>query len=389
MMGQEQTPSVTIERWDNSNSHKEERYCEIARHMLGHLGKSITIVAQSKTPVMMFPPRKNGGITVYLWASPNTEKFLLEGSASQLWGLSTYRNTNCYSPSGEGRVVRDDKTSVVGEVIGDNFYLFYAPQTFENQFAGEEVFRRFLWEALHPEATEDERAEYPKIAELSRLSLLRFVYIRRCVERMQMDIANSDRAVRGGDLEIADLQIKLVQKIREVNVIRSKLDGLIASASTEKVRLGGEFDKLCRLPKVQKVDIVDGRLKIFTDILYCVDPRSGLRHEIGAFRIEISLGNVCSIRWYNLTRIVSGHSPAMHAPHIFTEGQACLGNAAEIFANLIGNYDFCMAVSMAIKFVETVNVDDPAGRCIDRWPVAPDNTKEKKEDARDVPTASV
>jgi hypothetical protein len=147
---------------------------------------------------------------------------------------------------------------------------------------------------------------------------------------------------------------------------------MLAAKGGELAKYGQEYDKLLVIPKVRDVQVAPGVVKVFTDTLYCVDPRSGKRHEIGAFRIEIYRdGQNGGVRWFNLTRRIDAYRDDMYAPHVFSDGKACLGNTQDIFPELIGNYEFAAAAMVAIQFVESVNVDDSAGKYVNRWPEAP------------------
>ena len=68
----------------------------------------------------------------------------------------------------------------------------------------------------------------------------------------------------------------------------------------------------------------------------------------------------------------------MHAPHVFKEGKACLGNAEQVLPDLIAKYQFSIIAMYAIQFIESVNVEDSAGSRITQWPVV-----EKPKDERD------
>jgi hypothetical protein len=46
-----------------------------------------------------------------------------------------------------------------------------------------------------------------------------------------------------------------------------------------------------------------------------------------------------------------------------------MGSAGEGFAKLIGSYRFFDAIMLTLNFLQTVNMDDVAGRKIVDWPV--------------------
>jgi hypothetical protein len=206
------------------------------------------------------------------------------------------------------------------------------------------------------------------IAEAERVRS-REAYAKECSKRFEKTVEGTRKAIVDGHAAVAKLQAELVRKIRETRGVERKLEQLESSRGGQMDEYGLEFDKLLQVPKVRRVEAKEGKVNVFTDILFCTDPRSGLRHEIGAFRIELDTTRGCP-RWFNLTRQVDGYNSGQMAPHIWSTGEACLGNTAEVFPELIGAYEFSAAAMVAIQFVESCNTDDPAGKQINKWPVA-------------------
>lgn len=197
----------------------------------------------------------------------------------------------------------------------------------------------------------------------------REAYVKECSKRFEKTLDGTKKAITDGHAAVAKLQAELVKKIRETKGSERKLEQLEASKGGQLSEYGLEFDKLLQVPKVIRVEAKEGKVNVFTDVLFCTDPRSGIRHEIGAFRIELDTTRGAP-RWFNLTRQVAGYKESQMAPHIWASGEACLGNTAEIFPTLIGAFEFSAAAMVAIQFVESVNTDDPAGKHINKWPVA-------------------
>ena len=161
----------------------------------------------------------------------------------------------------------------------------------------------------------------------------------------------------------------MIEMIRQMEDSELLLNNYNAALEEKKETYRIEFDKLLEVDKVIGLDVSSRGIEVFTDTLYCKDPRSKKIHEIGKFRISIPIGSG-SISWNNLSRRVYGYSEAMHAPHIFKNGKACLGNAEQVLPSLIANYQFSIIAMYAIQFVESVNVSDCAGSRITAWPVA-------------------
>lgn len=172
-------------------------------------------------------------------------------------------------------------------------------------------------------------------------------------------------------LRVNLLQEQLTQAVRELTrVEQAEIDQHITEQERQK-NFGIEYDRLLAIDQVESVTVGDDVITVFTKVLCCTDPRTDVTHEIGKFRIEIyPSGRNDGVRWFNLTRQVTGWQYSQQAPHIWNDGRACLGNMAEIIPELVGRRDFVPLATMAIAFVESVNTADRAGSSISNWPVA-------------------
>ena len=197
-------------------------------------------------------------------------------------------------------------------------------------------------------------------------------YMQECIGRLEPTIENLKSKVAKNKKAIENLQKELVKTIREWEYEESELINLESGEKSALKRFGDEYDKLISIPKVKYVEVKPGLIAVYTDILYCQDPRNNVWHEIGEFRIEIYTdGSSDGVRWFNLTRRVDAYKSSQMAPHIWSDGTACLGNVKEVFPNLIANYEFSVVAQLAIEFVESVNVEDSAGKHIRDWPEVP------------------
>lgn len=192
------------------------------------------------------------------------------------------------------------------------------------------------------------------------------------------DIKTLKKSIEERSIGVKRLQQEIVSECRKKETEEKSLQGLLASQDNQIGRIEKEFGRLIATPKVEKIEVLEQKISAYTKMLYCVDPRTEISHEIGKFRIEININanrnNSDLVRWFNLTRqtnITSASDPCiMQAPHVQKDGHACLGTAAEIFPELIGKYEFAAAIAIAIQFVESVNTDDSWGANISRWPIA-------------------
>lgn len=135
-----------------------------------------------------------------------------------------------------------------------------------------------------------------------------------------------------------------------------------------RVMLGEEYDRLMRLAQVERVVVTHDCIQVFTTPLYAIDPRTNVVHEIGRFRIEIYDHRGRSrlpLKFYNLDRVVCGRQ----APHVNGMGEAQSSSLDDIMSQLLAQREYSLAATMAIAFVESVEMNSSWGPDIDRWPV--------------------
>lgn len=365
-------PTVTVEDWDG---RQQDEFCAFAHKIL---------VPVVKRNIVFHVPHKRTAIPLedeifHIWIWSSTSGSANKTPPEKIWGISTDCRDPGFFPSGTGILITDGETGwVVAELIRNNLFIHHdlCERGTDRELA---IFRRLCEEvAVELSASPREKAERQKRLAEERRQASRNAYIKECSHRFEKTIEGTRQAITTGRNEVARLQQALVKKIREVQGAERKLEQLNSCKGGELEKYGREFDKLMVVSKVRDVQVTDGVVKVFTDTLYCTDPRSKVVHEIGAFRIEIYRD--CQnggVKWFNLTRKIDGYKRDMQAPHVFQEGNACYGNTAEIWPELIGNYEFAAAAMVAIQFIESVNTDDSAGKHIDKWPVVQTGKEEK------------
>lgn len=362
-MTKEEKPGVKIwGEWDGQNSSEFKRITE--EILLPILDRKIIISVPHKK---IIEPKNDGIFRIFIWASPVESKIAIP---DRIWGVSVDCQDNGFAPAGQGIAIRDESTGyAVAELVGDSLFIHH-DICHKGTSRELEIFSRLLKEtAFEISATPKEKEERKnkRLAEAQQKS--RREYMEMCSARLAKTLHRLEESRPEGKQEIEKLQRSLVAKIREVQETERMLNQLLVDKNKELEKYGQEFDKLLTVKGVRDVKIDDETIEVFTDILYCVNPGSGKRHEIGAFRIEIyPSGSHGGVRWFNLTRQVEGCKENMQAPHIYDDGHACFGNIKEIVPELIANYEFAALAMVAIQFVESVNVDDGAGKYIYRWP---------------------
>lgn len=366
---------VKTKDWNGDNRNT---FREITKRILFPVvKKNITISVPHGNTIS--PSTEDDHFHIWIWSSPNGEA---SGKVPEkIWRKSVACRDNGFLPSGQGISIEDEETGwVVAELVGDNLYIHH-DICHHGKDSEKEIFSIVLEKVVEElSISEKEREKREKEKVKRRLELQKTFYVKECSKRLEQTLQSVREKIRNGEENIKQLQKDIVHNIREVTFARRRLEQLQKNNGLEEYGL--EFDKLKTVKGVKDVLVTDGVIKVFTNTLFCTDPRTDILHDIGAFRIEIYTdGSKNGVRWFNLNRQVYGYNDRkMQAPHVFKDGHACMGNTEEIFPELIANYEFAAVAMVAIQFIESVNVDDAAGKFIDRWPKA-SVRKEKRKDA--------
>lgn len=356
--------NVTIRGWEGK---QQEKFKKITEEMLLPVVKrNICLHVPHKDRV---DPKKDGDFHVFIWSSPVRSQE--RNPPKTIWGYKVDCRDESFSSSGQGFAIYDGDYAVA-EIIGNNLYIHH--DLCHEGTINELKIYRCLLEKVIAELTlfPKEKKERDKNLAKKRREQNRKRYIEACGQRTKKTLDSLRKDVVDAKSNIEKYQKSLIQEICRLQENKSRLSYLESDGKSELEKYGLEFDKLISLPKVIDVNVTDKSIQVLTDILYCADPRTGKVHEIGEFRIEIYPAG--KIRWFNLTRRIDGNKSDMHAPHVFPDGKACLGNAEEVLPELIANYEFSVVAMLAIQFIESVNVDDDAGKHINKWPEAAKKT---------------
>jgi len=290
----------------------------------------------------------------------------------KMWGIKVdCRDAGNFSPWPEGQPIVTAEGHEVAGFDDNNLYVY--------------------WDAIEM-GTDNELKLFEKLLSVAAESLKnpnggfdveaqKQLYIGLCLKRVESDIASYERNIAKYDSDIK----QATERFHQLHLDRQMAMRSYAAAKNfrdeDKTKFLAEFDALCRSPHVQKVAIRNNIISVYTDTLYCVDPRSNKEHELGKFRINVNL-NTGELTMFNTTRLVHGMEQKMHAPHVFPSGKPCLGEHATNLHQLLAAFEVNLLVQTSVIFLTSVNVDDPAGRHIDKWPLS---TRSAEEQAKEKP----
>lgn len=336
------------------------------------VGKKIKVSAASGNG-RDYISRPEGSVGLHLGEGLLTNTISI---GSKLLGVRIQRNYRLLAPMEGGVVLTDDKGggvayAQIGPEEGQIWILLNLGMH------GVMVDERTLFQKILREVaaewilSPEQREERDRLCRLSRRPATKVAYTQACSKRVKAAQTQANNRIRQGEGTLRDLEAQIVALHRDLADTRRWLPQLEEQEKKGVEAYSAEFDKLLSIPHVLDVDIVGTRIRVFTDTLYCDDPRSKKRHELGKFRIEISLGDAPLVSWFNLTRqVVAFSGRKMQAPHVYPDGHACLGNMEEVFPSMIAAYEFSAAAQVAVAFLQQVNVEDQAGSYISRWPEA-------------------
>ncbi|PZM83368.1 MAG: hypothetical protein DKT66_09415 [Candidatus Melainabacteria bacterium] len=297
-------------------------------------------------------PVNDGNFRIFMHSSPIGAPCLT--APERVWGHRMLKRETAFAPSAHGMPLIDDNGFIVGEIVGRNLYLHMHYVHFGAKMEA----------ALAAKLLLEVRKEVQGAVDADNSVITRKVadhYVQECTRQFN---AGKSKKVSASDLNTAQATFHEHLKgalLEEFDYLR------LQAAPAEEI--GREFDELTTLANVNGVRVDGNLIVVSTDVLYCVNPNTGLRHEIGAFDIHIDI-STNMIKWFNKTRKVPGGNGNMNAPHVDPNGNACMGNTRDLFPQLIHKRELASAVQLAIAFVESVNVADNWGAYITSWPVA-------------------
>ncbi|HEY9868035.1 MAG TPA: hypothetical protein V6D08_02405, partial [Candidatus Obscuribacterales bacterium] len=276
------------------------------------------------------PPIEDGKFHILFHASPM-------GSASmdtpeRIWGYRLLKRGPAFVPSASGVPIIDDGGFIVGELVGNNLYLHQ-----EYIYYGARVEAALLARLLLEVRKQLSEARTATPETLSRRLAEHFE--QEC--RRQVESCTA-RGLKATAQDMAKAQSNLRDLLKGTRLAEINLLRLEAAPQEE---LGREYDELLKLANVVDVRVSNDTLVVATKTLYCVNPKTKRKHEIGAFEIHISMRNQ-TIKWFNQTRKVTGGRRGMNAPHVDENGNACFGNTKELFPMLIARREFASVVQL-------------------------------------------
>lgn len=338
------------------------------------LNKNIIIenVGGKKTP-----PKDKEAFYIYIYSSPISE--VIHSHASRYYNRLP-GSYPIFSTSKKGIPVKDWVTGEdIFEVVANVLYIHINlvamnSSSHDMEYVYKTILEEFILYFLttskkretilkhrQKEKTKESKKEYTELVGKQRVIAL---------NKAKKELVKTDDLIK-------QYQKSLIISIRKTASLNEHILSMTKGKNNHLKAAQKEYAKIISMPKIKSITFDNDLMIVNTKTLYCTDPRSDILHEIGEFNITIhinpetapgsSVGHIVS--FFNLTGRIYGYSGnKMNAPHVFPSGKPCLGSLTGILTEQIANYQFSIAVMLAIQFLESVNVKDEAGSYINNWP---------------------
>jgi hypothetical protein len=229
-----------------------------------------------------------------------------------------------------------------------------------------------------PQITEEEKKKREeaenKIKRQEKLATRRR-YVKECQERALTRINEAKSGFEKAESDLSEFEKKIVETLRNRDFYKKELEKLRNDKKDDNQKYKDEFDVLCDVEGVKKVDVLEGVINVYTGNI--VIPYDSTLYDIGEFRIDIPTNGKDVVRAYNLTRAPSNY----YHPHVRMDGGCCLGNLSHSITELISKYEFSIVAQVMIQYLCTVNPGDWYTP-IENWPKkkksVPKSMKNKK-----------
>ncbi len=285
----------------------------------------------------------------------------------------TYR---LYDFAGDEFIIADDVGNVAAEVRGTTLYILFNLPDYQG---AAELFDKILKEycRLRILSPEDRNAHFEKLG-LAQLKNSQRHYLEIFQERLNSVLRDLENSIKMTKSEVHDHQRLMVEGLRKIATFEEKLNRLrLVSEPAEGKNFLNEFDKLRKLPGVEKIRVANDTISIFTSQIDI--PHLFKIYDIGKFRIDIKIdGKGGIVKCFNLTRNVKKDNGGgeMHGygygfyghPHIDVSGNCCFGDIAEQVTKLLAKYEVVILTQLILQFLKSYNKDSPHAR-IEFFPV--------------------
>lgn len=145
--------------------------------------------------------------------------------------------------------------------------------------------------------------------------------------------------------------------------------GLSNNLDTLPERLADAIERIGMNEEIEEISVTKSTsghcVEIQTRMIQVRDPRTGILHDTGRFKLHVPLSfNPSNIHVYNR----SWHCQ-WRGPHVMSTDTFCYGTALADVQTSLQTFDMVGLIAVLLAFMHSVNVNDSAGKCIWQFPI--------------------
>lgn len=199
-----------------------------------------------------------------------------------------------------------------------------------------------------------------------RKEVLQKLYTEKNKNWIEQEVSEVDNGIALLRDDLQNFSEKIIKGNWQLEQYQKRIKELSLFGEETRERFGKEFDKLCTLSGVGRVEVIEGEILVFTEEITI--EYQGENYKIGHFRISLNTEDG-EIKCFNLNRRLGHDSNRFDHPHI-SRGEPCLGNVKEGLAKLMGSYEYAVAIQIILDWLRSYN-DEGAYKDakIREWPI--------------------
>jgi hypothetical protein len=350
------------EMWDGKGQAK---FLSVVEEVFSPLGiKSIRVVVPNGMPET--PEHFDHELNILVWSTPAADACLSPTPPpAKLWGKAVDCLDNTFAPSGMGTVIALDGKPLLEYVAPNALYFLWDAVHLDTE-ASLTIFRKALQAFVTTVGEENLKRTVSGIEEARRERARKAV---RDLITASLTHERKGLKVHLEKLEkrIIELHQNLVLSLREKLEKTRLLEGF--SEDDVQERVSCMLRDIYKLKGVKDVRFEASCMKVYTNMMFVTDPRTRRVHQLGEFELTLTVSSDSVPKMMNLTHQVRAYSGnVMQAPHVFRDGNPCLGDLVQSLPEVQARHDYVTLASLCMMFLQSVNTDDAAGKYVHHWP---------------------
>jgi hypothetical protein len=309
-----------------------------------------------------------------LLSQSDGKRFIILGNASHKNGEEQQINDGYLQPSNLGVIIEhpdDNNSTPVAEYIQNSNELNILFDIFAEYNETRTAIFMEIMNKVNEAVFKQKAARYSWKYTADKAGLMRNLVsdLRTSKERT---LAQDKAKCRELENRINDIRAELKQIFDRLTAKRNAIEVDEATLGSIEKNVAGDLDALVANPKVTDVQIKDGKYTVHTCPIYAYDEKNR-RYYIGNCWLDINMNNA-EVKFYS-DNPRRGFWGMDYHPHVSNNGNACLGNASATIAELCSQQQLYALVMVCIDYLESVNIQDAAGRRVTAWDKVNENGK--------------